>query len=293
MNKLKKIFSGLAVSVLALVLSSSPSFAASSIVYNAIPATLPPNMASLGYEATSTSEFGDLVSLAGTNRNLNTVTVTMSDWALQSDYPTLPLSGWTHPITVNVYSSHLDSNGVPDTKLATTTQPITIPWRPAADPTCAGGTAWRADDGLCYNGKAFNATFDFSNQNIVLPHDVIVGIAYNTADYGSNPIHQPGPYNSLNVGVDGVVTVGTDVNPDSVFWNTSYAGFYTDGGTAGVGIFRQDTGWSGYALSIKIDTITPTLTDKSLCKQDGWKTFNGAFKNQGDCVSSVVSNGKN
>lgn len=290
MNTFKKIISGLTVSVIALVLSSSPSFAASSVLYDATPATLPPNMASLGYEATSTSEFGDLISLAGTNRHLGTVTVTMSDWALHSDYPLLPLSGWTHPITVNVYSTHLGSNGAPDTLLATTTQPVAIPWRPAADPTCAGGTAWRADDGLCYNGKAFNATFDFSSQNTVLPNDVIVGIAYNTADYGSVPTHLPGPYNSLNVGLDGVVTVGTDVNPDNVFWNTSFAGFYTDGGAAGVGIFRQDTGWTGYALSIKINASLPTNKDQ--CKNDGWKTFGSTFKNQGDCVSSVVSQSK-
>ena len=135
---------------------------------------------------------------------------------------------------------------MPDTLLATTTENVTIPWRPAADPTCPGGTAWRAGDGQCYNGIAFNASFDMSSLNVTLPGDVIVGIAYNTADYGATPIHEAGPYNSLNVGVpEGqTASVGTDDNADNVFWNTSHAAFYTDGGTAGVGIFREDTHWT-------------------------------------------------
>ena len=58
----------------------------SSVVYDATPTPLPPNVASVGFEATSTSQFGDYVHLAGTDRVLGTVTVTMSDWALYSDY---------------------------------------------------------------------------------------------------------------------------------------------------------------------------------------------------------------
>ena len=29
------------------------------------------------------------------------------------------------------------------------------------------------------------------------------------------------------------------------------------------------------------------------CKNDGWKNYNGLFKNQGDCVSFIATNGKN
>ena len=110
-----------------------------SVVYDAIPALLPSNVASLGFQATSTSQFGDFVHLAGTSRVLQKITVTMSDWALYADYSVAPLYmansvNWTHPITVNVYSSHLAVNGVPDTLLATRTQTVTIPWRPAQDP---------------------------------------------------------------------------------------------------------------------------------------------------------------
>jgi hypothetical protein len=296
---------GLAAGVSLLVGASGAVAATPTKVYDAIPSPLPPNVASLGYEATSTVQFGDYIHLAGTNRVLNTVTVTMSDWALYSDYSTdARYSGnsttWTHPITVNVYSNHLGVNGVPDALLATTTQTVTIPWRPAADPTCPGGTAWRAGDGSCNNGLAFNAAFDLSSPAIVLPNDVIVGIAFNTADYGTPKVGTPGPYNSLNVGVPTgqTATVGTDDNADNVFWNTSVAGFYADAGAAGVGVFRQDKNWApNGTVAIRITATAPLVgppTTKEQCKDGGWKTFNSpSFKNQGDCVSFVATRGRN
>jgi hypothetical protein len=39
---------------------------------------------------------------------------------------------------------------------------------------------------------------------------------------------------------------------------------------------------------------TPPPTSKNSCKHDGWESFNNpTFKNQGDCVSYVATNGKN
>ena len=102
----------------------------------------------------------------------------MSDWALYSSYSSdARYSGnsttWSHPLTLNTYSNQLGTNGAPDTLLATTTQNISIPWRPVADPTCpdtgyGAGFAYRATDGQCYNGLAFNATFDMSSPNVTL-----------------------------------------------------------------------------------------------------------------------------
>jgi hypothetical protein len=249
---------------------ASPAGAATTTVYDATPNPLPPNVASLGFQATSTSEFGDLVTLGGTERTLDSVTVTMSDWALFSDYATdIRYSGdstsWTHPITVNVYDDALDVNGVPATLLASTTETIAIPWRPVADPTCTTTTAWRAGDGLCYNGLAFNATFDMTSASVSLPNEVIVGVEYNTQSYGDAPIGSPGPYNSLNVGVPSgqVPTVGTDANADNVFWNTSHAPFYTDGGTDGVGTFREDTNWTpNGTVAFKVEATS--LADLSI-----------------------------
>jgi hypothetical protein len=289
------------VAVVSLSLAASAGAVTPSAVYDATPSPLPPNVASLGFQATSTSEFGDQVQLAGTNRVLDTVTVTLSNWALYADYAADPRyagnsSTWSHPITVNVYSTHLGANGAPDTLLATVTQNVTIPWRPAADPTCPG-TAWKAGDGNCYNGIAFNAVFDLSSSNVTLPNDVIVGVAYNTQSYGAAPLGVGGPYNSLNVGIptNQAVTVGSDADTDAVFWNTSHAPFYTDGGAGGVGTFRQDTNWSPNGTVAFRITATPALvappTSKEQCKNDGWRTFNNPpYENQGACVSSVQSN---
>ena len=184
-------------------LSREMALAATNIVYDAVSSPLPPNIPSVGFQATQTSEFGDYVHLGGTNRALRTVTVTMSDWALYSDYSSdVRYAGnsatWSHPITLNIYNvvpgTPLNTRG---SLLGTVTQMATIPWRPVADPACATPTAWRAGDGNCYNGFAFNITFDMSSLNVMLPNDIIVGIAYNTANYGAAPMGVNGPYNSL------------------------------------------------------------------------------------------------
>jgi hypothetical protein len=251
----------LAVSSLSAVMplflsQNAHAIVSSEVVYNALPAVTPhTNYASLGYEATSTSEFGDSIHIGGTNRILNTVTVTMSDWAKYSDYSTNPIydtntSTWSMPITLNVYSNHLGTNGAPDTILTTKTQTFSVPWRPESDPTCAStsnGNGWK-EAGVCYNfsGITSNITFDLSSFSTTLPSDVILGVAYNTQTHGYAPTGLAGPYNSLNVAIpdNQAVSVGSDNSTDNVFFNTSYAPFYADGGSAGVGIFRQDTNWS-------------------------------------------------
>jgi len=219
--------------------------ATSTTIFNSIPDPLPYNLPSLGYQATSTSEFGDHIAFAGTARNLNSVTVTMSNWALQSTYPTMmDPSGYLHPITLNIYN-------VDETLITSLTQDFLIPWRPEASPDC--GTAWKANDGTCYNGYAFNIVFDFTSQNITLPDEVIYGLAYNTNTWGYQPIGQPGPYESLNFGLNSTSNIGTDVDPDLVYWNTSYAGFYSDNGDGGTGTFRSDANWTGYVPAVRFD----------------------------------------
>jgi hypothetical protein len=122
-----------------------------------------------------------------------------------------------------------------------------------------------------------------------LPNDVIVGVAYDTQSYGANPIGSNGPYNSLNVGVPTGQTAGpgTDDDSDAVFWDTSVAGFYTDGGAGGTDTFREDNNWApNGTVAFQIKATNPPPTDKDQCKKDGWKSFNNpSFKNQGDCVS--------
>ena len=116
--------------------------AGNAVVYDAIVTPLPGNLPSQPFQAQQTAEFGDLVQLAGTNRVLRSATVTMSDWAVANDYPSLPAAGWTHPITFNVYNvNNAGTEPALGSLIGSVTQTKTIPWRPEADPTnCGTGT---------------------------------------------------------------------------------------------------------------------------------------------------------
>lgn len=224
--------------------------AQATLIYSDLPAVLPGNLPSLGYQATSTSEFGDHVQFAAGPRRLDTATVTMSNWALASTYAS-NTAGYYHDLTLNIYQ--YSGTAVAGPLLASVTQNTFVPWRPEADPTCPGGTAWRDASGTCYNGLAFNVQFDFAALGLDLPDDIVFGLAYNTQSYGVNPIGADGPYNSLNFGlVSGPPSVGTDVDSDAVFWNTSYQPFLT---TGIAGVFGTDTAWSGYVPAISFDAI--------------------------------------
>src|SRR5215510_2168072 len=154
------------------------------LAYNSIPGTLPPNVPSLGYQANQTAEFGDLIQFAGTSHAVTHVTLVMSDWALASDWPSFNTGPtWNHPITLNLYNvDNSGANPAPGSLIATRTNTFPIPWRPVADPTCPGGTAWRAGDLNCYNGLAFTITFDFTGTT--LPTQIIYGVSYNTQTWG-------------------------------------------------------------------------------------------------------------
>ena len=104
--------------------------------------------------------------------------------------------------------------------IGTVTTAISIPWRPEADPTCPNGTAWKDANGACWNGKAFDATFDLAGLGLVA-----------------------------------APTVGTDVDADAISWNTSYGPFYADTGAAGVGTFRHDTAWAPYVPAIGLSAV--------------------------------------
>lgn len=235
--------------------------AADGTIYDAIPGSLPPNVVSLGFQANQTSEFGDRITFGAGSRAVQTVTVTMSSWALS----TTEATAFNHPITVNLYQ--VAGAGEVGDLIETVTQTVAVPFRPAADPTCADPSKWRASDGSCNNGLAFNVDFDLNG--VTVPDEIIFGIAYDTQSYGKAPIGVDGPYNSLNVGIlaaPAVPAAGTDFDPDAVFWNTSHAPNYTDDGAAGVGVFREDTNWSPYGTvaarfeTVATDTVPPAIT---------------------------------
>ncbi|MCX6058562.1 MAG: cohesin domain-containing protein [Chloroflexi bacterium] len=250
--------------------------AASTAIFNSIPDPLPGNLPSQPYQAQQATEVGDYIHFAGTERNLSSVTVTMSGWALHSEYPAMPAAGFNHDLTLNIYN--VDKSGATPalgSLIKTVTKNFVMQWRPAEDPTnCPTkdnpGYAYKwqktpgAPDTNCYNGFVFNVVFDLSSEGITLPDEIIYGIASNTQTYGNPPIGVPGPYNSLNFALNTTVpSVGTDVEPDAVFWNTITAGWYTGGGITGT--FRRDTGWTPYVPAIRFDvTLAPPVPGTSI-----------------------------
>jgi hypothetical protein len=249
---------------------AAPAGASGTAIYDSTVSPLPGNLPSLGYEATQTSQFGDQVSLSGAANDLNNVVVTMSSWGCQNGgwgqaygsanaCVTTPGATFSEPVTLNIYS--VGANNAVGGLLATDTQTFAIPYRPSAsDPSvysaegcsATNGKWYNASDNTCNNGLATNITFNLAAQNVVLPSKVIYGIAYNTSDYGASPYGDSTAchasvsgcgYDSLNVGLTQDptnVSVGSDPNPGTVYWNTQTAGDYCDNGAGGTGTFRID-----------------------------------------------------
>ena len=296
MTRLMRSFAAVALTA---AVTSAPALAQGTVVFDNIPDPVPANVPSQGFQCCSVSEIGDLIRLeADTPRRAGYATVLMSSWSLRSNYPDLPAVGYTHPITLAIYATEAEARS--HAPIATVTQTFTIPWRPEADPTCPGGTAWKSPSGACFNGMAFTLTFDLRSQNLTLPDQFIYGVAFDTNTWGYAPLGVPGPYESLNVGtanVGGVgvaPSVGVDVFPDIAFLNYSYAPFYTDGGAAGIGVLRPDAGWTDYAPAVEFTTFALPAT-ASDCKNGAWANLVRAdfspFRNQGDCIA-YVNNGR-
>ena len=181
-------------------------------VYSNIPATLPGNVPSEAFEATSTSQFGGEVELAGPTLNTTKVSVALSSWACQSggaedgSCVTTPGAKFEWPVTLHIYTAGGgDSVG---TQIASLTKTFKMPYRPSASPKCTGESAggWYRK-GECFHGRLFKITFTM--RGVTLPSKAIISVSYNTSDYGSEP-QRPKPcnattagcpYDSLNVGL--------------------------------------------------------------------------------------------
>lgn len=255
--------------------AATPAAAASAVVYDSIPDPLPPAYASLGYQATSTSEFGDYIQLGGDERVITDVTVGLTNWACENwaaganPCDTTPGSSFVHPITLNLYEvDNSGSSPAVGDLITSVTEDKSIPFRPSADAVnCTGADAnkWYSTvTETCYNG--FNVPITFSGLNAHVGNDVIVSIAYNTQTHGNAPIGVNGPYNSLNVSlVDDAPSVGAVENNSEMFWNSTYLGR-----TPGLTI---STGWSsffGLALEITADSVPAIdpLTEVTVFERD-------------------------
>jgi hypothetical protein len=251
-----------------LAIAAGPALAAAPTVFRNFPTTLPGNVSSHSFEAQSTSEFGDLIQLADGERaraNLP-VTVVMSSWGCETGgnatCTTTPGATWNQDLTLNIYSVK-DVAGTPtaDALLLTQTQTFAIPYRPSfvPDGPCPADVAngyyrWYSPaEDTCYNGLAHPVAFTLP-PGADLPTELIWSIAFNTADYGAIPKHVNGPWNSLNVGAKtfaGQPAIGTDVDPSSVFVNSTWDGAYGDSGPLGIfratGVGGQNARWAGYA----------------------------------------------
>jgi len=270
-----------------------PARAADLTVYDAIPAPLPSNVASLGFSATRTSEFGDLVQLApGTSRTIDRVEVGFSSWACETgawntgDCVTTPDATFTHPVTVTLYA--VGSGGAVGAAIASATETITAPFRPSADTVnCTGGKWW--DGAACVSGLLFTASFDFSADAPVVGDQVIVGVAFDTKNAGASPLPVVGPYDALNVAVEGQVSVGADVD-DTVYLNSSVAGSYETPGATGV--FRADPGWAEYGtLMISLVADQPSASEPPATTPTVPATAEEAIAASGEALPPTVAAG--
>jgi hypothetical protein len=246
----------LAAAILVAVAFSAIAVGAASakVLYDNIPKTLPANFASIGFEATSTSELGGEVELtkASTKHAENlTVSAVMSSWACQSggwstdDCVTTPGATFSTPITLKLYS--VSALGEPVGPIAQATQSFEIPYRPSASPQCKGelaGTWWSTQGRgkhvthACANGLASRITFAPVNIAAPVPKQLIVSLAYNTETYGAEPTGEEGPVNSLNVALseswEGTLSKGADPSEGlyaNSNWNEMYCGSSSSLGT--------------------------------------------------------------
>lgn len=278
------------------------------VVYDNIPSPQPGNVPSVGFEATSTSEFGGLIRMATDNVKDPTITVLMSSWGCETggwstgDCSTTAGATFAEPITLNVYN--VDSDDTVGSTITSVVKTFDIPYRPSADTTmCTGDNAgkwYSATDKACDNGLATPVTFNLTG--VTLPSAVIVSVAYNTSNYGPSP-HGTGTacystaagcgYDSLNVGTADGPTTGAAPLPADAFLNSTWGGAYCDGGTSETGTFRLDAGcWTGYQPAFRVSAVvSDPPADKQACKEDGWQTLTRAdgstFKNQGNCIQYV------
>jgi len=254
---------GAAVVAATVTLVAAPAIAAAPTVYRNIPTTIPGNIGSIAFQARSISEFGDLIQLAGSERSSAKlpVTVVMSIWACEKGgdvtCDTTPDATWNQDLTLTLYA--VDTTGftpvavVPP--LLAKTQTFALPYRPSRDATghcdASGFYPWYSvAENLCFNGLAHPVTFALP-AGVTLPDQLIWSISFNTETHGYAPIGKSGPWNSLNVAAktySGEPTVGTDVEPQAAFVNSTWTGAYGDNGAGGLGTFRYDpTGWAAIA----------------------------------------------
>jgi len=225
-----------------LALAALPALGGS-ISYSTLPAVLPPNLPSEGYEANGIAQFGGLVELAGdAPANIVSATLLMSNGAYESNFETVGTSqGYSELLTLNIYA--VEAGDTVGSLLATDTVDALIPWRP--EPTAGCGGSYMGSDGLCHGGSLSAVTFELT---FLAPAQLIYGLAYNTEHYGAEPTGTTGPYDSLNIALSqSDPSVGSNPLP-----GTAYVSY---GSGSGVSAFSQET-VGPYSGAIEFDNAT-------------------------------------
>ena len=207
---------------------------------------------SVGFEATSTSEFGGQVEFAKTARINPTVTIVLNSWACQNlegeaKCKTSPGASFTWPITLNVYE--VGAGNEPGPRIASVTEEPTIPYRPSPNPKCkpAEGEKWVGWGGKCLPDKGVKVPFHL--EGVELPETAIISVAYNTTTYGSKPAGEDKGEDSLNVGVTeppGTPSVGKDPLPEDAYVDSTYPAQYGPEPHGAIGTFSLANEWTGY-----------------------------------------------
>lgn len=260
-----RLTKGLGAVVASFALFAAGATAASAgTVYSNLPKSMPKNVVSEAFEATSTSEFGGQVEFAYSTVANPTVTAVLSSWACQEgsgkSCHTAMGATFAWPITLNVYS--VEADGEPGEKLASVTETFNIPYRPSANNTdCTENEEHDVGySSSCFHGKAFKISF---KPDITLPRTAILSIAYNTTNYGEHPVgaapcDQFVPsrcgYDSLNVGLEeGTGTsVGRQPLPEFAYIDSTWAAEYGAEPHGTVGTFSLANEWGGYQPLFKV-----------------------------------------
>ena len=231
----------------------------SGVVFDSLPATLPPSVTSENLQANRIDEFGELVTLSSTTAvsaaSATVVLVTYGGYApgeLTPDGVTStvfqPVPAYSWPITINLF----DPASL--VTLATRTQTFNIPARPPADPSCSN-YQWLSSEG-CKAGYAFTVTFDLSGAT--LPSSFVYGITYDTQSAGQHPTGNVVHSNKLNVGL---FTYSVTPTVGSFTGVTATGTIYLNGqnsfpykGTGTPGSFGPDTNWP-YHLGVRFNKV--------------------------------------
>lgn len=188
------------------------------LVYGNIPVNPSPNYPNELFEQGHILEIGDRLILSGTSRRLTAVVVMLSSSAQSSDFG--GLASFSYPVTLRIYDGRRWM--YPGPFLASMTQTVNIPYCPS---------------GWVSNGIAFSLVFDFHDQTIGLPDQIIYTVSVNTAHFGIQPTGGTGQENYNGIGFAfncdtsgcGGLQIGAR-DPNFIFnWRDTPA-FYGDGG---------------------------------------------------------------